>query len=1455
MLNIRRIADRISRGEASVDELRESIIQQDSFNSDEVAEVTETLASLSQRGLIEARAKGSLLAVVAARSGLDGEEDEEERTVFTSGSGFSGGVAPDSSDADEADEATRFIVMPDSADASEFPDLSEAPDVPEHITQTMLNPGWEGADASESLSQDSQPSQPSAVSSSALGGSSKGSFSGSSSSSWADLAGYDGSSEKLEVGSVLKSRFVLEELIGVGGMGLVYKARDRLKEEAEERNPFIAIKILNDDFKRHPLSLKALQREARKSQNLAHPNIVNVFDFDRDRDNVFMTMEYLVGSPLDKAIKVRSGHPFPLEEGLNFVRQMAEALRYAHRLGVVHSDFKPSNVFLTSDGTLKVFDFGIARANKQGDKASEHTVFDAGSLGALTPAYASLEMLEGIDPEPSDDIYALGCVAYEILTTQHPYQKQRATLALARGMKAKRIEGMSRSQWNAIDTALALRRQDRTASVDEFLKQLEGRKPGSPLIYGVAAAALALGVGVLYVPQYMEQRQVDALRSELSSGEPAQVDSALTALVELGPETRGPLLLSVRDQLTQYFVVQAEAAIDVEQGLYDFPIAQELLKTALTYYPDSKRLADADASITERKYELLLELDSSFTEALEELQSAGSQSGDRLVLVLQRVGEVDPDSPLLTDRRVPQAYNSASVIALSNGDLAAARSLAEQGLQLFPENLGLIDQLDVVTQREVAVANARQIADLESELENRISGSGTLTQSQLSGLIEPLQSLLALNPESQLVAKTRAESLPLIQSAVGENTAAFDWLAARRLLDEYGVLIGATAATALRDEVTNLEDAREVRLEETMAQVRRAAQADELAGAGSSAQTGLEALIAMRAESSLVDQARALVLEGYLRRSRTYRAGQNWSAAEQAVADGLLIARADAGRARLERETQEIDRSRAEAERSVEAAKLERIAAERAQQIDQLVAQIEALSATPATTESEVRELLSVADELVALDPTSGALAVAARERMAAQIVARTQRLRNAGELGQARVSLELAGLLTPGAPSLRNELVAIDQAVQQVAQQARRAQQQQANDRLAGLLGEPQLNERWEASIRQQLDQLEELGALDAARRSRINERIAQAYLDAAEDALANSRFAETRALLDRGRSLAPALSDWETVSSELVAAQSRYAEQQAEAASVARIAGLKRTLRTQANAKAVSSARKTLDELAALVPGDAFVEQEAPQLLGAAYASLADGAAQRDEFAKALLLAEAGLDVAPDYGPLLDRMRDLQVQSNTQELETLLRQVRVGEAQRAGVLLRELRRLNPESYGATVQLLVQTSVDSLRKLAETDLERAEAGLAVARTLFSGDRTLEQLNFDAQRRRLAEQERKLASSRYVQQAVAEIEKSPLTLDRLSFAVEQVEKARQSDPGNVELSTAQAQIAESFVSLASAQQKDAQLDDALATVEMGLDFEDGNPKLIKLQKEIARQASKGKKRRRSFSSF
>ena len=300
--------------------------------------------------------------------------------------------------------------------------------------------------------------------------------SGSHPSNWSTWAENQPAAPPLTPGCVLRDRFVLEEVIGTGGMSVVFRALDRRREEAQDRHPHVAIKVLGDEFKRHPDALRALQRESRKTQRLAHPNIASVYDFDRDGPNVYMVMELLVGEPLDELLRRRGFLGLKKIEALRMLSEMGAALAHAHGFGIVHSDFKPSNAFVTLSGETKVIDFGVSRATKPKSAEGQTvlTMFDAGKLGALTVAYCSPEqMLGDADPDARDDVYALGVVAYELLSGKHPFGGRSALDAQLKGLSVEPIDGLSDEQNAALQAALECRREHRTESVVELLEGLD----------------------------------------------------------------------------------------------------------------------------------------------------------------------------------------------------------------------------------------------------------------------------------------------------------------------------------------------------------------------------------------------------------------------------------------------------------------------------------------------------------------------------------------------------------------------------------------------------------------------------------------------------------------------------------------------------------------------------------------------------------------------------------------------------------------------------------------------------------------------------------------------------------------------------------------------------------------------------------------------------------------------
>ena len=408
-----------------------------------------------------------------------------------------------------------------------------------------------------------------------------------------NAANLETASQLLADKTVVKDRFELESMLGTGGMGTVYKARDLRKVEASDRDPWVAIKLLNDDFREHPDALISLQREARKAQALTHPNIVKVFDFDRDGDTVFMIMELLRGQDLNQFIYAHPGGA-GVSEALRLAREMGEALQHAHHSGLVHADFTPKNVFLTEEGTAKVLDFGIARAVASADTGpapGDQTVFDPSSLGALTPSYASLERLNGEDPSPADDIYGLGCIIYELLSGDHPTDHVTARDAASQRIQPRRITALSGRQWRALKKAVAVSRQDRYTEVSDFLADFLPRQGGAAVPLALAAGIVVITAGAAAWQIYQTREGHRTVQAELAAEQRALAESRDMLQQEQTAKTQ-----KVSEDLQRVNSEYLNLATTLI-GNQQFDEAARLLERVRESTPDEPRLDEIDASL------------------------------------------------------------------------------------------------------------------------------------------------------------------------------------------------------------------------------------------------------------------------------------------------------------------------------------------------------------------------------------------------------------------------------------------------------------------------------------------------------------------------------------------------------------------------------------------------------------------------------------------------------------------------------------------------------------------------------------------------------------------------------------------------------------------------------------------------------------------------------------------
>ncbi|MGO9328004.1 MAG: serine/threonine-protein kinase, partial [Steroidobacteraceae bacterium] len=258
---------------------------------------------------------------------------------------------------------------------------------------------------------------------------------------------------RLVIGQLLGGRYRIERELGEGGMGVVYLAAD--EQVPGER---FAIKVLKEEL--HPEALTLLREEVRKTRKLSHPHIVDVHSVNVDGRRLYVLMEFLEGKSLDALLAEEFGRGMPFSHAWPIIEDVAAALGNAHDHNVIHSDIKPANVFVTTAGRTKLLDFGIARV------ARGPLLQGRSGPRALTPAYASCEMLEGKEADRRDDIYSFACVIYEMLSGDRPFGDLTAFEARKAGTQVPPLPGLSKEQNKALAKALLFERKGRTASVE-----------------------------------------------------------------------------------------------------------------------------------------------------------------------------------------------------------------------------------------------------------------------------------------------------------------------------------------------------------------------------------------------------------------------------------------------------------------------------------------------------------------------------------------------------------------------------------------------------------------------------------------------------------------------------------------------------------------------------------------------------------------------------------------------------------------------------------------------------------------------------------------------------------------------------------------------------------------------------------------------------------------------------
>jgi serine/threonine protein kinase len=1008
--------------------------------------------------------------------------------------------------------------------------------------------------------------------------------------------------ELLAVGSVLKGRYELETELARGGMGIVYKALDRENSEFKDRSSFVAIKVLGDEFKRHPLAIKALAREAKKALKLAHPNVVTVYNFTRDGGNVFIVMELLEGRSLDQVLKSEGGSGLPLARVLKIVRSLGEALSYAHEQGIVHADFKPSNAFITNDGAVKVLDFGIARAAHTSVKAGDKTLFDVSQLNALSPAYASLEMHLGQPPDVRDDVYSLACVTYELLTGHHPFNRIDAAKARQANLRPVPVRGLPRAKWRALRHALEFECANRTASVAEFVAAFCEAPRSYAWTGAVAAIALIAAAAVFIVPRQLESNRAHQRAATIAASSPDAMPAELEKLKGEPTSFRDRVLLddSARRATIAYY--QAQVAELTTPPRMEYAKAHEKLAELKQLLPDSSTVLTMSQELSKRGSAELARLLGLRDRAVRQSVLIPEQGADSLDSVVALIRQVDPSNPALTDPSVPQLYYAAAKSALDGGNPDLAHSLAAAGVHFAPNDGTLLDLQERVDRELQRIANIKR----QNELEQRLAALNPAAPEFLDKVLanrEDIAALAAIAPDSAVVKRIESSLDSVVALRVKQRLASDDVAGARVLLRDIGDLMPESAVSAQRDLITRAATASQSKAFDMLERLRTAALDGRLDKTGATGAQDLYAQLQRSGSSSdVLADARDYMAYGYLKEARKARFAGDRQRAESELDLSNKLQPGDSIKNMVDGEQQQLDAAGGSSAAEAAASKIDSARGQFAQSLR---------SATLGAAELSAVALALDRLESLGAPPQEIASGLSRVEDVVLQEI---QRLNQQAGADPQQLA-QRAALLFPSSDRLA-------EAIKQFRDAGAAAD---LKKRLDALLAQPSATDPWVTEVKDVIRQLQALVPAGDPAPADARRKAAAVLARAASDARAARQPKDEKRLMAMAREIDPdarPLADASAATGANVksaggtqgaGAPRRGADTGAadEAAvnqqRMAAVDALKQRLESQSEAGDIVNAALTANHLSTVLNGDIYVVRDVPKLMISAYVNLA--------------------------------------------------------------------------------------------------------------------------------------------------------------------------------------------------------------------------------------------------------
>ncbi|CAM2912240.1 serine/threonine protein kinase [Pseudoalteromonas atlantica] len=512
------------------------------------------------------------------------------------------------------------------------------------------------------------------------------------------------------IGKKISARYLVEELIGQGGMCYIYRARDLFLESPSRPEVFVAIKVLLEEFSHSEEAITLLKDETTKTQRLAHPNIVKVYSAGSDGDLHYVTMELVEGETLEQIIKRNKPTGMVFKKAKVILEQLADALIYAHARGVIHNDLKPSNIIFDSNGNLKVLDFGIAKHKTIEDAYAVQNQQNAAVVGGYTPTYASPEQLKGAEASVKDDVFSYACIALELLSSKHPFNRVAAD-KLAKETSAKRPSNCPLWLWGSLNKAIALNASDRLSSLDPITAKLNHNyKPAIALVASLVVATVLAGQYYLSNDNNVKQLEAkldnaQAINQQVKTWMSWSGPSILDKLSEIPPQyevLKQGLLRVNQESVLQSFDGMANQLNNSGDKFKNFDETIDVYTQALEYYPDSEKLSVQLESILRERQSIIFDITSRINLLLEQSRynEVDNNSIPQLILDLH---EVDKTYVYQVSPTHFENYKKALENAIAKDDVVTQSSLISVGKAILDKKQKSEVSFESLLQRESAI--------------------------------------------------------------------------------------------------------------------------------------------------------------------------------------------------------------------------------------------------------------------------------------------------------------------------------------------------------------------------------------------------------------------------------------------------------------------------------------------------------------------------------------------------------------------------------------------------------------------------------------------------------------------------------------------------------------------------------------------------------------------------------